>query len=71
MQSTETQSKVRAALVSAIYKKSFVLSGKAKRDYSVSEIVNLLAIDAQRLQDVFPQYHMLWSAPLQIIGIIV
>ena len=31
------------------------------------EIVNLMSVDAQRLKDLMPTLHMIWSAPLQIV----
>ena len=33
----------------------------------MGEIVNLMSVDAQRLMDLMPYIHTLWSAPLQII----
>ena len=32
------------------------------------EIVNMQSNDTQRLMDLCPNFHLIWSAPLQIIG---
>ena len=33
----------------------------------MGEIVNLMSVDAQRFMDLMTYFHMIWSAPLQII----
>jgi ATP-binding cassette subfamily C (CFTR/MRP) protein 1 len=40
--------KVRASLISAIYRKALKISSTAKRDTTIGEIVNLMAVDAHR-----------------------
>lgn len=42
------------------------MSSEARKESTVGEIVNLMAVDAQRVQDVFSYIWILWSAPLQI-----
>lgn len=42
------------------------MSNSARRGCTVGEIVNLMAVDAQRLMDVTAYFQMIWSAPLQI-----
>eukprot|EP00055_Hartaetosiga_balthica_P014402 m.78839 g.78839 ORF g.78839 m.78839 type:complete len:1578 (-) comp8586_c0_seq2:145-4878(-) len=56
----------RSALVTAIYKKSLVLSSKARQSTTSGEVVNLMAVDAQRFMDLTTYLNMIWSAPLQI-----
>ncbi|KAG8192593.1 hypothetical protein JTE90_015226 [Oedothorax gibbosus] len=58
---------VRTALVSAIYKKSLVLSSSAKKVSTTGEIVNLMSVDSQRFMDLMTYLNLVWSAPLQII----
>ena len=53
----------RAAVVTEVYQKSFLLSSKEK---STGELTNLQAVDSQRLQDLFPYLHMLWSSIFQV-----
>ena len=50
-----------------IVAKALRLSSLARRDSTTGEIVNLMAIDAQRFMDLATYVHMLWSALLQII----
>lgn len=59
--------RVRTALVTAIYKKSLVLSSTARKESTVGEIVNLMSVDSQRFMDLMTYLNLIWSAPLQII----
>ncbi len=43
------------------------MSNEARKDTTVGEIVNLMSVDAQRLQDVTGYLWMIWSSPLQIV----
>lgn len=58
--------RIRTALVSAIYRKSLIMSNSARKESTVGEIVNLMAVDAQRFMDLTAYINMIWSAPLQI-----
>lgn len=40
--------RIRTVLISAIYRKALSISNTAKRNTTVGEIVNLMAVDAQR-----------------------
>lgn len=42
------------------------LSNSARKASTVGEIVNLMSVDAQKIMDLLPYLHMVWSAPLQI-----
>ena len=59
--------RMKSALTSAIYRKSFRLSCKSRKERSIGESVNLIQIDSQRLQDVISSLNTLWSSPLTII----
>jgi len=61
--------KSRSSVVNAIYSKAFVLSPESGRVSTVGEMVNLQAIDAQRIQELCSQLHQLWAAPLQTLRI--
>lgn len=70
----KTGYRLRTALTMAIFRKSFLLSGKARQTYSAGKIVNIsttgnsiLTIDTNRL-DMASQYlNMLWASPIMII----
>ncbi|KAI0313275.1 P-loop containing nucleoside triphosphate hydrolase protein [Amylostereum chailletii] len=61
----ETGMRVRAGLVTAIYKKSLVLSSEARGQAS-GDIVNLMSVDATRLQDLCTYGLISISGPFQI-----
>lgn len=58
--------RIRTALISAIYRKALIMSNSARKESTVGEIVNLMAVDAQRFMDLTTYINMIWSAPLQI-----
>uniref|UniRef100_T1H0W7 ABC transmembrane type-1 domain-containing protein n=1 Tax=Megaselia scalaris TaxID=36166 RepID=T1H0W7_MEGSC len=58
--------RVRTALINAIYRKALVVSNATRKESTVGEIVNLMAVDAQRFQELTLYINMIWSAPLQI-----
>ncbi|XP_058061275.1 multidrug resistance-associated protein 1-like [Anopheles bellator] len=62
--------RIRTGLVSAIYRKALRISSAAKKDTTVGEIVNLMAVDAQRFFELTSYLHILWSG-LLIIGLCV
>ncbi|XP_008569047.1 PREDICTED: canalicular multispecific organic anion transporter 2 [Galeopterus variegatus] len=57
----------RTGIIGVIYRKALVITNSVKRASTVGEIVNLMAVDAQRFMDIAPFINLLWSAPLQII----
>ncbi|KAF4526522.1 hypothetical protein B566_EDAN005889 [Ephemera danica] len=57
--------RIRASLISAIFRKALRLSSTTRRDTTVGEIVNLMSADAQRFMDLIPYVNMIWSNPLQ------
>ncbi|CAJ0561383.1 unnamed protein product, partial [Mesorhabditis spiculigera] len=58
--------RVQSVLTSAVYKKTLRLSNSARRNKTVGEIVNLMAIDVDRFQKITPQTFQYWSTPMQI-----
>ena len=63
----ETGMRVKSSLTSMIYAKSMRLSNEGRASKSTGDIVNYMAVDTQRLQDLSQYGQMLWSAPFQII----
>lgn len=59
--------RIRTALVSTIYRKSLKISNSARKETTVGEIVNLMAVDAQKFIELIGFLNMIWSAPFQII----
>ncbi|KAI2636344.1 P-loop containing nucleoside triphosphate hydrolase protein [Hypomontagnella submonticulosa] len=57
---------IKSGLASAIYKKSLKLSNEGRSAKTTGDIVNYMAVDAQRLQDLTQFAQQLWSAPFQI-----
>ena len=43
------------------------LNNYARKKSTVGEIVNLMAVDAQRFMDLMAYVQMIWSAPLQMV----
>jgi ATP-binding cassette subfamily C (CFTR/MRP) protein 1 len=62
----ETGMRIRSSLTAMIYAKSLKLSNEGKASKSTGDIVNYMAVDTQRLQDLTQYGQQLWSAPFQI-----
>ena len=58
--------RIQSVLTAAVYKKTMTLSNAARREKTVGEIVNLMAIDVQRFQDITTFMMLFWSSPLQV-----
>lgn len=63
----ETGMRVKSSLTALIYAKSMKLSNEGRAAKSTGDIVNYMAVDTQRLQDLTQYGQMLWSAPFQIV----
>ena len=59
--------RTKSGVTGAIYKKSLTLSNDGRQVKSTGDVVNLMSVDAQRLQDVAQYGQIVWSAPYQII----
>ncbi len=57
----------RTSVITAVYRKSLRLSMGAKQAETVGQMVNLMAVDARRLNDLLPYLHNIWSSPFQIV----
>ncbi|CAI4218017.1 unnamed protein product [Parascedosporium putredinis] len=62
-----TGMRIKGGLASAIYRKSMRLSNEGRSSKTTGDIVNYMAVDAQRLQDLAQFLHQIWSSPFQII----
>ncbi|CEF71103.1 ATP-binding cassette sub-family C member 8 [Strongyloides ratti] len=63
--------KIQTALTFAVYKKSLKLSNIARKEKTVGEIVNIMAIDIEKLQLCVNQIHQYWANPLQLLLVLV
>ncbi|XP_037789915.1 canalicular multispecific organic anion transporter 2-like [Penaeus monodon] len=57
---------LRASFMGAVYRKALVLSATARRQFTLGEIVNLMAVDSQRLSDIILYFNLAWGAPIVI-----
>ncbi|QDS69484.1 hypothetical protein FKW77_006663 [Venturia effusa] len=58
---------IKAGLIANIYKKAMRLSNAGRETKSTGDIVNLMAVDTQKISELSRQSHQLWSSPFQII----
>lgn len=58
--------RIKGGLASSIYRKALKLSNEGRSNKTTGDIVNYMAVDVQRLQDLTQFAHQLWSAPFQI-----
>lgn len=63
----ETGMRIKSSLINAIFTKAMRLSNEGRAAKSTGDIVNYMAVDTQRLQDLTQFLQQLWSAPFQII----
>ncbi|BGP15223.1 hypothetical protein JCM10213_000825 [Rhodosporidiobolus nylandii] len=61
----------RAALIAAIYRKAMVLSGKARTVISNGRLVSAIGTDVSRVDFCAGFFHMSWTAPIQLIVILI
>ncbi|NXR19167.1 MRP7 protein, partial [Cinclus mexicanus] len=57
---------VRAAVISAIYRKALRVSSTSLARFTVGEIVNFMSTDTNRLVNFCRSFHELWSLPVQL-----
>ena len=58
--------RLRTAIVMAVYRKALFLAASERHMRTAGEITNLVAVDAQRLQDLTTYLHAVWYSFLQI-----
>ncbi|NWI03817.1 MRP7 protein, partial [Tichodroma muraria] len=57
---------VRAAIISAIYRKALRVSSTSLARFTVGEIVNFMSTDTDRLVNFCRTFHELWNLPVQL-----
>ncbi|PON71767.1 ATP-binding cassette containing protein [Trema orientale] len=58
--------RLRAALISHIYKKGLVLSSQSRQSRTSGEIINYMSVDIQRITDFMWFINIIWMLPIQI-----
>ncbi|NXR48741.1 MRP7 protein, partial [Hippolais icterina] len=57
---------VRAAVISAVYRKALRVSSTSLARFTLGEIVNFMSTDTDRLVNFCRSFHELWSLPVQL-----
>ncbi|TYH52009.1 hypothetical protein ES332_D10G321300v1 [Gossypium tomentosum] len=58
--------RLRASLISCIYKKGLVLSSPSRQSHTSGEIINYMSVDIQRFTDFIWYLNIIWMLPIQI-----
>ncbi|PIN06814.1 Multidrug resistance-associated protein/mitoxantrone resistance protein, ABC superfamily [Handroanthus impetiginosus] len=58
--------RLRAALISHIYKKGLILSSQSRQSRTSGEIINIMSVDVQRITDFIWYLNYVWMLPVQI-----
>jgi len=58
--------RLRAALISHIYKKGLHLSSRSRQSHSGGEIMNYMSVDVQSITDFVWSVNVIWMLPIQI-----
>ncbi|KAL5795158.1 hypothetical protein ACOSP7_003752 [Xanthoceras sorbifolium] len=58
--------RLRAALISQIYRKGLLLSCQSRQSHTSGEIINLMSVDIQRITDFIWYLNVIWMLPIQI-----
>lgn len=61
----------KAAISVAVYNKSLRMSSSERQSTTLGELVNLMQVDASKIEMFIPQFHVLWDGILQILGYMV
>eukprot|EP00964_Phaeocystis_antarctica_P110440 scaffold74800_cov69-Phaeocystis_antarctica.AAC.1 len=59
---------VRTAVTTGVFGKSLRLSASARQQRTLGEMVNLMQVDATKLEMFVFQFHVLWDGLYQIAG---
>ncbi|XP_059280885.1 ABC transporter C family member 2-like isoform X3 [Lycium ferocissimum] len=59
--------RMRSTLVASIFRKSVRLTLEGRKRFPSGKITNMITTDANALQQVCQQLHVLWSAPFRIV----
>ena len=63
--------RIRAALIDTLYRKTLTVAPSAMANSGTGDLLNFLAIDLQRLQDMLQFVYFIWFTPVSIVIAIV
>jgi ATP-binding cassette subfamily C (CFTR/MRP) protein 10 len=66
MQMAEVNLKIRAALVTTIYRKAVHMRKTTLDKFNTGEIINFMSTDTDRIVNFCPSFHSFWSLPAQV-----
>ncbi|KAJ6674421.1 ATP-BINDING CASSETTE SUB-FAMILY C [Salix viminalis] len=58
--------RLRASMISHIYKKGLLLSSQSRQSHTSGEIINYMSVDIQRITDFIWYLNYIWMLPIQI-----
>ena len=58
--------RVYSSVAAIIYKKSLTLSANTRNQYSSGEVINLIAVDASKIQEALTYVTFLWVSPVHV-----
>lgn len=58
--------KLRAALITTVYRKALAVSTVMLSAFNLGEVVNFMSVDTDRIVDFCPSFHQMWSLPVQV-----
>ena len=61
-----TGMKIRAAIITSVYRKSISVSSVSLTRFSSGEVVNFMSTDSDRIVNFCPSFHQFWSLPIQV-----
>jgi hypothetical protein len=56
-----------STLIAAVFWESLCLTQAGRKRFTVGKITNIMTTDVDALQQICPQLHALWSAPIRIV----
>lgn len=66
MKMAEINLKIRAALITTIYRKTVHIRKTTLDKFSSGEILNFFSTDTDRIVNFCPSFHAFWSLPAQV-----
>ena len=63
----ELKLKVRASLITSVYKHVISVSSLELNQFSTGEVINYMSTDVDRIVNFGPSLHAVWSLPFQLL----